>query len=191
MERRVLKTDPKMAKAAVEFLGAVGNRLKAAGPWSHGSYNADPRAPVAESVGLTSQEICNMCSISAQFLGRTPDELRPIITYVADKVDRNKALTRKAIAENPKMLEYNVDASKEFLVKPHGGRCTVRRRRACTEGRGAQGEALPAAGMRVSSRRSRRRRRTGWTPSTCTSGGRARRSARRPCLPRGRGPPDP
>ena len=95
LERRDLKTDPSLAAAAIEYVGTLG---------------------------VSSQDACNMCSISAKYLGRPVSELAAVVEHVQQRCGGDKALVRQALTENPKILEYDVEPGKSYLVKPHGGR---------------------------------------------------------------------
>ena len=66
-----------------------------------------------------------MCSISAQYLGRSVSELEAVVSHVSERCGGDKSLVWQALTENPKILEYSVEPGAAYLTKPHGGRCQL------------------------------------------------------------------
>lgn len=79
-------------------------RIRHAFPSAHSSP--------AASIGLSTHDVCNMCSISAQFLGRPVAQLKPVVEYVSGVVEGSKGLLCKALSEVSGRSEPRADGAR-------------------------------------------------------------------------------
>lgn len=62
----------------------------------------------SSEVGLSSQAICNMASISSSAFGKDLEtEIKPVIQYIKNR-GANEATLKKILTTNPKVLEYAI-----------------------------------------------------------------------------------